>query len=708
MSEAFFLATSGPRLHFRNGPDACSPSVLFERACPDLAASQREELLQTLELTLGGKRKRRLPHDFEPGEEVGLSWPAWTPAFAPTLDLSLLEPLSQGEGWRAFEQSAGLLSPFVLREGRLDGNGAGLCRSLYSEGSGIVVVAEDSASLEAWKTELASGALEVRCIACLPVLPWSQGQLCSPEEVGRSCAFQVVEAGEETSVVEFSMRGLSLLDLRQRLAAGGYPVIGDALLGGRLVAGGLQLALTNLRGVSVGGMLEGSLSDIAVESSPSVLGADAIIYPQGKAELEVSQATGAVLGKGHPWIIADERTGDVQRFRPGQALRLREVGSGRELGEALAGGGGRVAARVWCRPDQTDRGQNSPEARVAKALKCREELFASASPSQETSAFRLVHGEADGLPGFFVDRLGAVLRVLITSRAAEGFRERAIEALCRGMEKRLEQPMAVVQVLHLRDDFPGTHRRVEWLRGDFDDLGDLGEDAQEQGASRPGRFAVRERGLSYWVDLGFGEPDRSKPGVGLFTDQRENRERVCRIAAKKGGRWLNLFAHTGAFSVSLLSAGAEEVISVDLSASYLEWLEENLRLNEISLERHRSIRGDGRRVMKRLIEEFKFQGIVLDPPTAAAAGRRFWSVRSEGAALLANALRGLEPGGCVLLCRNDRGGERQLREWVQNVADETGIGLSQVLDAAPSLDYPRSKGFPESQPFAGVLLTKCE
>ncbi len=706
MSEPFFCAHSGPQLYFRNGPEVCAPSVLFERACPDLSTFQREEFLQTVELTLGGKRKRRLPQAFEPGEEVVLSWSAWTTAFQPTLDVSLLEPLSQGEGWRAYVQSAALLGPFVQkevqrevqREGRLEGNADALCTFLYSEGSGIVVVAEDTACLEEWRTELAAGSLEVRCIARLPVLPWSQGQLCPSEEFGRSCTFRVIEAGEETSVVEFVMRGLSLLDLRRRLAAGGYPVIGDALLGGRLVVGGLQLALSSVRAHSI----EGSLADVALEGSPVTPGCDAIVYPQGKAELEISQATGAALAKGHPWIIADDRTGDVQRFRPGQPLRLREVGSGRELGEALAGGGERVAARIWCRPDQTDRGQNSPEARVAKALKHRDKLFASACSFQETNAFRLVHGEADALPGFFADRLGAVLRVLITSRAAEGFRERAIEALCRGMEKRLAHPLAVVQVLHLRDEFPGTHRCVELLRGD------LAEATQGQGDGGQGRLAVRERGLSYWIDLGFGESDRSKPGVGLFTDQRENRERVCRLASEKGGRWLNLFAHTGAFSVSLLSAGAEEVVSVDLSASYLGWLEENLRLNKISLERHRSIRGDGRRVMKHLVEEFKFQGIVLDPPTAAAAGRRFWSVRNEGAALLANALKGLQPGGCVLLCRNDRGGEKQLREWVQNVADETGIGLTSIVDAPPSLDYPRSTGFPESQSFAGVLLTKCE
>ena len=81
--------------------------------------------------------------------------------------------------------------------------------------------------------------------------------------------------------------------------------------------------------------------------------------------------------------------------------------------------------------------------------------------------------------------------------------------------------------------------------------------------------------------------------MGLYLDQRENRARLAARAAR-GGRWLNLFAHTGAFSVALLAGGAEEVVSVDLSRAYLRWLEDNLAENDLpnSGAAHRAVRGE--------------------------------------------------------------------------------------------------------------------
>ncbi|MBW2714002.1 MAG: hypothetical protein JRC77_09660, partial [Deltaproteobacteria bacterium] len=243
---AFFQGLPGPRLHFRNGPDACSPSVLFERACPELSVSQREVLLQSVELSLGGvgkggRRKRRLPKQIEPGEEVVLSWPEWSETFTPALDVSLLEPLCEGPGWHAFAQSPAVQGAFLQRECQLEGNSGALFSYLYSEGAGVVVLPEDPASLERWNQALASGGLEVCCVARLPVLPWGQGQLCAPQEEGRSCRYRVLESDDESSLVEFVLQGVSIFELRQMLADGGYPILGDALLGGRLIAGGLQL-----------------------------------------------------------------------------------------------------------------------------------------------------------------------------------------------------------------------------------------------------------------------------------------------------------------------------------------------------------------------------------------------------------------------------------------------------------------------------------
>jgi len=229
-------------------------------------------------------------------------------------------------------------------------------------------------------------------------------------------------------------------------------------------------------------------------------------------------------------------------------------------------------------------------------------------------------------------------------------------------------------VVHLRERPGGGLRAVELIRGK--------PPSCDSDPGKP-RLQVWERGLCFWVDPGLAHPEQPSPGVGLFLDQRENRARLAALA-RAGGRWLNLFAHTGGFSAALLAAGAEEVVSVDLSGAYLRWLEENLALNGLCSPRHRALQGDGRRVLERMSEAERFQGIVIDPPTAAAAGRRFWSVRRDLAPLVGSALRRLVPGGALLVCRNDRAARGALAQLVAAEATRSCVGLERVEAATRS------------------------
>jgi 23S rRNA (cytosine1962-C5)-methyltransferase len=204
--------------------------------------------------------------------------------------------------------------------------------------------------------------------------------------------------------------------------------------------------------------------------------------------------------------------------------------------------------------------------------------------------------------------------------------------------------------------------------------------------------------------MAVGDPYRPRPGTGLFLDQRENRARIARAAA--GGRWLNLFCHTGGFSAVALAGGAREVVSVDLSAPYLRWLEANLAENGLAGDHHRSVRMDARRYLERLDEAEVFDGIVFDPPTAAGAGRRFWSVRREGGAMISACLRRLRPSGILLACRNDRGAHGTLGLLVASVAEAAGIALASVEEAPPGADFPRFAAFPEGDPFEGAIATR--
>ena len=323
-------------------------------------------------------------------------------------------------------------------------------------------------------------------------------------------------------------------------------------------------------------------------------------------------------------------------------------------------------------------------------------------PSDETSCFRLIHGEGDALPGLYVDRLGPLLRLLVTGPAALDLRDRVAEALVAQLPVTPEGlPFSVLEVLHLRTPARGKVDATRWRTGGLDQLRSQGGLVGEEPA-----LIAHERGLAFELDPGrWTSPRRPRPGYGLFVDQRENRERVAQRAAD-GGRWLNLFAHTGAFSVALLAAGAEAVTSVDLSAPYLARLERNLALNEaagVDAARHVTFRGDARRALEE--SGGGLRGIVVDPPTAAAAGRRFWSVREDLEPLLRSCIERLGDGGCLLVTQNRAGPPLGLDLVIERAARRLHREVARLEDAPAGPDHPSLPGFPEGDPFEGVLLT---
>lgn len=513
-----------------------------------------------------------------------------------------------------------------------------------------------------------------------PAPPWQSGELGSkskghPEQV----RFEVCE--RRGALAELRLETEEPHSVRCALAAlsrAGFPALGDLRRGGVAIAGGLRVALADARP-------HGWWPREAVFA-----GGDRTPPP-----FSVSQATLRAIERGHPWILPDGGSDDPSRFAPGTLVEMQSRGrSGRRRNEHRVFArieGGHVAARLWTRA-RAPGGGDEVESRVARALARRGSLVTSG----KTDAFRLVHGEADGLPGLAVDRLGPLLRVLVTGRASDGFRGQVVAALIEQLRDSLGDDPPVIEVLHLRDPPAG---RLQCVR-------------QTQGvapALEQGRLCVRERGLQFLVDPGLSNSTRPSPGVGLFLDQRDNRARLAKRA--RGGRWLNLFAHTGAFSVALLAAGAREVVSVDLSASYLAWLDENLALNAIDAGRHRAVRYDGRRFLagdgrRALAADDRFDGIVIDPPTAAAAGRRFWSVGRELEPMLAQALLRLVPGGTLLVSRNDRKSRGGLEGLLQRAAKHAGVELVDLQPAPAGRDFPQLSGFPEGRPFEAVLATR--
>lgn len=568
-----------------------------------------------------------------------------------------------------------LLGRGGLREARPGPRGPrplGAVRAGGSVAPGTLLLLDAAADVAAPAPALPTGA----GLGLAPEPPWPAARRRGPRGAV-ALRRGAVRAG--VAVVHVALEGdATVADALALAAALGTPLLGDARRGGVLVAGGLHL-------VAADAGMEPARAEPPAWPDEPVFAPDAREDPEAGV-LGVSAATARALRGGHPWVRPDAATGDPGRFRAGAVVRLVPP-RGAVLGLARVEGPGPVAARLWAPGARRPRDAASVEARVHAALARRKTLLEAARAGR-TDAFRLLHGEADGLPGLAVDRLGGLLRLLVTGRAALPLRRRAVDALLGG----LGLALPVVEVVHLQ---PAPRDAVLEAVSAF------------RGAPPVGPSTVREDGLTFRVDAGLAEPGRPRPGSGLFLDQRANRARL-RARARPGGRYLNLFAHTGAFSVALLAAGAGEAVSVDLSAPYLAWLEANLAANAgrtgLDPARHHAVRGDARRFVETLDAAARFDGIVVDPPTAAAAGRRFWSAERGLAQLLAGALPHLAPGGWLLVCRNAQRPRGRLHDLVAQAGREAGRRLA-LEEAGPGEDFPRLRGFPEGDPFEGVLAT---
>ena len=233
--------------------------------------------------------------------------------------------------------------------------------------------------------------------------------------------------------------------------------------------------------------------------------------------------------------------------------------------------------------------------------------------SPETDVCRLINGAGDGLDRLIIDDFAG--RWLISSKEGEDLPDLTPE-------------------LGYRALYSKTLSKNEKL-----------SPAYIRGEPLAARFPVREHGLSYWIDFESGYSQ------GLFLDQRLNRQRLRKLCP--GKTVLNTFAYTCSFGAAAASAGAETV-NLDLSRNYLEWGQENYRLNGLEPEGGDFIYGDVFDWLGRFAKrDRRFDLVVLDPPTFSRSKiSGVFRVENDYGELLERALRVVEPGGILLCCLN--------------------------------------------------------
>lgn len=164
-------------------------------------------------------------------------------------------------------------------------------------------------------------------------------------------------------------------------------------------------------------------------------------------------------------------------------------------------------------------------------------------------------------------------------------------------------------------------------------------------AEEKNEFVVDEAGLKFIVNLS------DYLDTGLFLDHRLTRQMVREEAKDK--RVLNLFCYTGSFSVYAAAGGASEVVSVDLSKTYLAWAERNMQLNFPSYPQHRIVHADVLQYLRTLSPE-RFDLIVMDPPTFSNSKRmeEILDIQRDHVALINDCLQALAPEGVLYFSTN--------------------------------------------------------
>jgi 23S rRNA (cytosine1962-C5)-methyltransferase len=286
---------------------------------------------------------------------------------------------------------------------------------------------------------------------------------------------------------------------------------------------------------------------------------------------------------------------------------------------------------------------------------------------ERTNAYRLVHGEADGLPGVVIDVFGdaIVMRIYSAGYAV----------------------MADEMVAALVDVYPGARVAVRSDEATSRREGfDLSRLARRFGPVD--RATVREDGVEFEVDVDAGHK------TGFFLDQRDNRAAFASLA--RGRSVCDCFCYTGGFAISAARAGASAVTGVDLDEAALEIAGANAKRNGVGVRfvqrdvfaHLRTMRDAGELVEALVLDPSKLAGVRAE---LSRAQRTYGDLNALGMSVVAD-------GGILLTCScSGLVSEADFCSIVSRAAAEAGVYLQIFKIAGAAPDHPYVTSFPEGR-----------
>ncbi|MFT3923545.1 MAG: class I SAM-dependent rRNA methyltransferase [Myxococcales bacterium] len=372
---------------------------------------------------------------------------------------------------------------------------------------------------------------------------------------------------------------------------------------------------------------------------------------------------------GHPWLYRDA----LSPFEapPGELVDIFDK-RGRLLGRGIVDSGP-IAVRIFTTRNAERVGSELFRARVEQALSLR----AQALPA-DTTAYRLIHGEGDRLPGVVCDRYGSYAVVKLDGEGIWAHRDALAEAL--------REPLAA---LGIRGALLRSSRKQ-------------GLEAQMFfGDELPRELEVLERGMRLIVNPWEGQK------TGLFLDHRESRARVRGLS--RGLRVVNLYGYTGGFSVAAGLGGASHVTTVDLAKPAIELAARTYTANGLDASTHTPVAEDVEAFVSAAVERGEaFDLVIADPPNFAPSQGKLETALETYASLHAGCLRLVREGGLYLAAScSSHVRASDFLDSLREGARRAKRILSVLEQSAAPFDHPRLLAFPEGD-YLKVFLCRAD
>jgi 23S rRNA (cytosine1962-C5)-methyltransferase len=378
---------------------------------------------------------------------------------------------------------------------------------------------------------------------------------------------------------------------------------------------------------------------------------------------------------GHPWVYEDEIMDQSDGIVNGSYTDVFGL-KGSYLGTGFYSEKSRIRVRILDHNANETFQDSFFDRRVQYALQYRFDVMPN-----DIDACRLVHGEADGLPGLTVDRYHNLLVTQVESYGTDLHKDAIYHALLEQLKERGQQ----IDGIYERNE--GELRKKEGLS---QYKGWYGEDHPDTCITE-----ITENGIVYEVDVENGQK------TGFFLDQKYNRLAVRKLAA--GKKVLDCCTHTGSFALNAAMGNASSVTAMDISQSALDMAAANAKRNNLSLELKC---GDVFEVLRDLKNEHaSYDFIILDPPAFTKARKTYSHARNGYQTINADAMRLLPRGGYLATasCSHFMPAN-EFRRMLIDAAEDAGVEIRIIEQRGAACDHPVMPTIPETEYLKFFLL----